>query len=137
MASAPAAAVTAEALPPPPGTFISSRGRNAPDRPLPRAVAIDTTAAIPQRLPEQVVRGPAIGGLIYVVLGTFSHVQYARVLQARLAELGAQIASDYDAPPDRAIVVRLGPFGTPAQADAALDRALRAGVSDASIEVGS
>jgi rare lipoprotein A len=137
VATAPSASVVAENLAPPPGVGTSARGRSAPGSQAPRAVAIGTTSAIPQRLPEQVSRGPASGGLLYVVAGSFSSPRYARILQARLAGLGAQVATDYSAPRDRAIIVRIGPFQTATEADAALGRALRAGVTDASIIVGS
>ncbi|MBV9538953.1 MAG: SPOR domain-containing protein [Acidisphaera sp.] len=138
LATAPAGAVAAEALAPPSGVTASARTRTAAALPTANAsVAVGTAAAVPLRLPEQVERGPSYGAApLYVVVGSFSRPQYARLLQARLAGLGAQIASDYSAPADRAIIVRLGPFASAAEADAALNRAVQSGVSEAAIVVG-
>ena len=135
IAAAPSVGVSAEPLAPPPG-IAAEHGRSAAGLPSAAAIAVSTAATVPLRLPEQVSREPARGGPLYVEVGTFSRPGYARILQSRLASLGAEIATDYGAPRDRAFVVRLGPFGSVGEADAALDRALHAGVTDASIVVG-
>jgi rare lipoprotein A len=136
IATAPPIGVTAETLPPPSGAAASARGRTAASLPTTAAVAVGTTNAVPLRLPEQITREPVQDGALYVTLGSFSRLQYARLLQSRLAGLGAEVATDYAAPRDRAFVVRLGPFATVGDADAALDRALRAGVTEVNIVVG-
>ena len=135
IAAAPSVGVAAESLAPPPG-IAAERGRSADALPSAAAVAVSTVAAVPLRLPEQVSREPARSGPLYVEVGTFSRPVYARILQSRLASLGAEIATDYAAPRDRAFTVRLGPFASVGEADAALDRAIAAGVTDASIVVG-
>jgi cell division protein FtsN len=86
-------------------------------------------------LPEQVSAGPASPGRLFIDADTFSQQQYARILAGRLSELGAEVVTDYAAPRDRAYLVRLGPFGSVAESDAALDRARRAGVLDGRIVV--
>jgi hypothetical protein len=50
-----------------------------------------------------------------------------------MATLGAEAVSNYFGPRDRAFLVRVGPLATVADADATLDRALRAGMADARI----
>ena len=135
LARAPTATVTAEALPPPPGTVASNRGRIAPSGLVQRPAESTAPTPVPLRLPEEVSQGPATGGLLYVDAGSFSRTEYARILQQRLASLGAQVTTSYDAPRDRAYAVRIGPFTAVPDADAALDRTLRAGVTDARIIV--
>ena len=136
IATAPAAAVTTESLPPPGGVASASHARTAATLPTSAAVAVDTSSAVPLRLPEQVTREPVRGGALYVTAGGFSRAEYARLMQRRLAGLGAEVATDYSAPRDRAFVLRLGPFASSAEADAAFERALHAGVTDPSIVVG-
>lgn len=130
--TAPTVAIASEALPPPSGVRqADARPVFVPPRPRPAADAI--AGAIPLRLPEMVARVPARPGGLFVEAGTFGGLQYAEMLRMRLASLGAQTTTSYDAPRDRAYRVRIGPLSSVAAADAMLDRTLRAGISDARI----
>ncbi len=135
LATAPAGDIKMESLAPP-GGATAGRARALPAAPRPVAAA-DAPAAppVPLRLPEQVFQGPAMPRRLFIDVGAFSQTQYARLLAARLAALGAEVVTDYNAPRDRAYQVRLGPFGGVAEADAALDRARAAGVTDGRIIV--
>ncbi len=136
LSAVPAAAVTSESLAPPPGTVASARGRQAPAAIAPHPAANDAAASdAPLRLPEDVTQGPMMDGRIYVDAGSFGRAEYARLLQARIAGLGAQVVTSYAAPRDRAFTVRIGPLAGVAAADAMLDRAIAAGVTDARIVV--
>jgi rare lipoprotein A len=132
-AAAPKGIVQAEQLAPLTGAQQSGQGRTAAA--LPKAAATITAAEaapIPLRLPEQVFRVPPRPGPLYVEAGTFGSLQYATILQARLAGLGAHTATRYDAPRDRAYRVIIGPL-TSAAADAMLDRAAALGIAGARI----
>jgi rare lipoprotein A len=135
VAAAPRGGVQAETLAPPPGARESSRIRTAATGPAPVVAALAAPVTVPERLPEQVAQTSASPGLLYVECGSFSSLHYARLMQGNLATLQPEISTDYNAPRDRAFRVRLGPARSPAEADALLDRALRAGVSDARIVV--
>jgi cell division protein FtsN len=138
VAVAPAGAVQSESLAPPTGIAQSTRGRTSPASPAPRvttAVDSSATAEIPLRLPETVTQVYVPPGRLMIDCGGFSSPQYANMLAARLYALGAQASARYDAPRDRAYVVRLGPFDNVAAADAMLARALQAGATDARIIV--
>jgi rare lipoprotein A len=130
VATAPAGAVGAEALPPPPGVKLAAT-REVRTGPVPRPAATTSqaAAAVPLRLPEQVYQVPPRGGLLFVELGTFSRLAAADVMRRRFAGLGAAAATSYDAPRDRAFSVRTGPYFDVPSADAALTRALAAGVA--------
>ena len=131
--AAPTTGVTAEALAPPPG--VGTRpGRSAVAQPTPAAEQGAVTT-VPLSLPERVAVGAPRPGSLYVEAGTFSRPDYARLLVARLAGQGAALSTSYTADRDEAYRVRIGPFVTVAQADAALDRARRAGVVGARIIV--
>ena len=134
VAPAPTTGVTAEALAPPPGV-VTRVGRTAETGSVFAPTADPTVAAVPLRLPEQVVVGPARPGSLYVEAGTFSRPDYARLLVARLAGQGATLSTSYAASRDEAYRVRVGPLYRAADADAALDRARRAGVVGARIVV--
>ena len=133
MAAAPTADVKSESLAPPPGAQQAAV-RALATGPQPQAAApVATGAPIPLRLPEQVWRvSPHPGGL-FIELGTFSRPEYALLLAQRMAALGAQATTDYDAPRDRAFRVRIGPLPNAAAADAVLTRCLQAGIADARI----
>ena len=134
--SAPVSTVQSETLAPPPGAAQSGRVRvAAAGPPVPVAMLVAAPVAVPLRLPEQVWQGPASPGSLYVECGSFARQQYASIMQQRLAGLGARLSTDYYAPRDAAFRVRIGPLRDVAAADAALDQALRAGVSDARIIV--
>jgi rare lipoprotein A len=135
VATAPTGDIKAESLAPPTGV-AAGRVRAAPDAPKPVAAASAlATPPVPARLPEQALQGPVESGRLFIDAGAFSQAQYARLLAGRLAGLGAEVTTDYAAPRDRAYQVRLGPFGSVAEADAALDRARGAGVTDGRIIV--
>jgi rare lipoprotein A len=135
LAAAPRGAVGQESLAPPDGV------RQVRPRPVPAIPTVGATPALasgntPSFVPSGVVEQEAPDpGRLFVQCGRFSALAYASVMQARLAGLGAHVAIDDSAPPDAAYQVRIGPFQSTAAADAALDRALRAGVSDARIVV--
>jgi rare lipoprotein A len=130
VATAPAAPVAAEPLPPPPGARAAGQLRVAPAAPRAPMVAFAATLAVPLRLPEQVTRVAPHPGALYVEAGAFGQLQYAELMQARLAALGAQTSTNYDAPRERAYRVRIGPYVTAAAADAMLDRAIHAGANE-------
>lgn len=132
---APRGAVESESLPPPPGARAAERVRTAPGGPAPPAAAPSVAMLVPLRLPEEVRQTAPRPGQLYVEAGRFARVQYATTMAARLAALGARVSTEYGGPADRPFRVRIGPLPTAAAADAALDRALRAGVSDARIVV--
>ncbi len=135
VATAPAGSINAETLAPPSGV-AQERPRQAASGPQVVAAAPQTPVApLPDRLPEQVSAGPASPGRLFIDADSFSQQQYARILAGRLSALGAEVVTDYAAPRDRAYLVRLGPFASVAESDAALDRARRAGVLDGRIVV--
>jgi rare lipoprotein A len=130
--AAPLGTVTAEDLPAP-GAPSAGRGRVAPVRVigepgLPGA----EPAPPPDRLPATAAQVAAQPGALWIDLGTFHTAVYAADRQRRLAGLGAHLER---AGHGRSTLyrVRAGPFATVPEADAALDRARRAGVSDATI----
>ena len=126
--AAPVGTVTAEALGPPGAAPSRGSARTLGEPGASPAVV----AAPPDHLPATAVQvAPEPGGL-WLDLGSFSGATYANAGRARLAGLGARVeregrgqATTYR--------VRAGPFATARAADAALDQARRAGVSDASI----
>ncbi len=136
VAVAPRGAVAEQSLAPPAGAVQSSRGHVAPAAPAVAAASASAApASVPLRLPEMVWQGAPSPGALYVECGTFARQEYAAIMQNALAGLGARVSTDYNAPRDAAWRVRIGPLRDTAEADAALDRALRAGVSDARIIV--
>jgi rare lipoprotein A len=136
VAAAPVDTVQAETLAPPAGAAPSGRGLVAAAGPVvPAAPATTAPAAAPARLPEQVWQTAPSPGALFVECGSFARPQYAAIMQRRLAALGARVSTDPAAPRDAAWRVRIGPLRDAAEADATLDRALAAGVSDARIIV--
>jgi len=135
VATAPRGNVATESLAPPAGAAQSGRVRVAAAEPSAPAAAAVVTEGVPLRLPEQVSQVPVSPGVLYVECGTFARREYAAIMAAGLAGLGARVSTDYSAPRDAAWRVRIGPLRDVAEADAALDRALHAGVSDARIIV--
>ncbi|MGI4950626.1 MAG: RlpA-like double-psi beta-barrel domain-containing protein [Janthinobacterium lividum] len=134
VAAAPRASVTAEALAPPSGVAQSSRGRNAGGPQAAMAEPTQTAETVPDRLPETVTRGPVAPGSLMIRAGSFGQMQYAARVEARLSRIGGRVVRVRDGRSDR-FEVQAGPFASVAAADAALDQALRAGVSDARISV--
>ncbi len=129
IALAPTSVVKAESLPPP-GSHLGPGaatvvGAQAPELAL---------SIVPERMPEIIHAVGASPGQLWLRAGSFTRFQYANRLAAKLAGLGGDVLRSRE---ERQAVfaVRAGPFATVAQADAALRRALAAGVVDARITV--
>jgi rare lipoprotein A len=127
IAAAPTAAVTAQALPPPGAAAQSG------------AVAVIGAApesrggpAVPDRMPEVIRSVPVSGGAYWLHAGTFGRFEYANRLAARLGGLGGDVVR-YREGRQEMYAVRAGPFRTIPEADAAVGRALAAGIPDATI----
>lgn len=133
VATAPTVAIAAEALPPPPGATQSGMVRALPASPHPQPAPAVITGPIPLRLPETLTQYPPRPGALYIEAGTFGGLQYAEILRRRLANLGAQTSTSYDAPRERVYRVRIGPLPSVAAADAMLARTIEAGINDARI----
>ena len=133
VAAAPRTGVVAEALPPPSGVGQSRRGRDgAVVQALSSAAADTADARVPDRLPEVAQRVAVAPVRLLIRAGSFGRMEYASRLQARLAGLGARIERVREGRSERYEVVA-GPFADVPAADAGLDRAVRAGVTDARI----
>ena len=130
--AAPIATVLAEDLPSLDGSAPPQK-HPGPVRTLGEPGARKAEPAFPpERLPATATQVAAQPGKLWIDLGEFHTASYAAQRRARLASLGARM--------DRAghgrsalYRVRAGPFATVPEADAALDQARRAGVSDAMI----
>ncbi len=111
----------------------------APHAGLPAAAPVSARAAAPEpppvplRLPETVTQVPPRPGTLYVEVARFARLEYANLLQMRIRSLGAEVATDYDAPRDRPYRVRIGPLPDVASADAVLARTIASGMTDARI----
>jgi rare lipoprotein A len=131
--TAPRESLQAETLAPPPGARAAAQvrqGRSA----MPLAAVTDSAASSmpPERLPETVAQGYARPGRLTIQASTFTardaaQRQAARLPGARVEPFGPGRRPEYR--------VRLGPYGSVAQADAALEMVRRSGVSDARILV--
>jgi rare lipoprotein A len=135
VATAPAGAVQAETLAPPPGAAQAAVARTAAPQPRPSGSADSVPAAVPLRLPEVVTATPVRPTTLTIDCGDFAELQYAELMRARLSQLGARTTTSYDAPRDRAYMVRIGPLPTVAAAEAMRRRAAAAGATDARIVV--
>jgi len=130
LAAAPTTDVQQELLPLPPG---AQAGQGHALTAKPALAALPSPASVPLRLPDTATRvAPRPGGL-YVEAAALGHLDYARMLRDRLASLGAQVSTSYDAPRELAYRVRIGPLPTVAAADAMLARVIRAGITGARI----
>lgn len=134
IATAPRETVQAESLAPPSGARVAERVRQAPQArgfaSMPEEAPSGSTA--PQRLPEAVVQGVARTGQLYIQASTFTAREAAQRQAARLPGARVEAFGPGRRPEYR---VRLGPFGSVAQADQGLEMARRSGVSDARILV--
>ena len=131
IATAPLGRVQQVALPPPPGIRQASGHRTPPAAPPPPAPA---KGAEPLRIDGIVAQGSPDPGRLWVRLNTFQSYQYAAIQRARVVGLSPHIQT---VSRGRTHVFRvvLGPFTRVTDADAALDRAIAAGVSDARIVI--
>jgi rare lipoprotein A len=133
VAAAPVGTVQREDLAPPPGAAQAARVRQA--APLPGAGLLrepgPAAAPPPARLPERVDRVPPAPGRLFVETATFSRRDLA---ERQAARIGARV--DAIGPRNsQTFRVRIGPLPDVATADAALERTLRSGVSEARILV--
>ena len=134
VAAAPLTAVTAESLAPPPGIAQSRRGRSAGSTTSATAGVAETSARVPDRLPDQVIQGPAAPGSIILRADEFGRVDYANREVAQLTGLSPRVERVRQGRSER-YRVTAGPFPTVTAADAALDQARRAGVIDSQLVV--
>lgn len=135
LAVVPLGDVATQPLPPPPGVRQAAHVRRAVTNPVAARNAAPDVAPVPLRLPEMVTRVAPHPGSLYVEIASFSHAEYAALLQGRLASIGAQVVLDYNAPRDASYRVRVGPLAGTAAADATLARVIAAGQGDARIVV--
>ncbi|MFH5926281.1 septal ring lytic transglycosylase RlpA family protein [Roseomonas xinghualingensis] len=130
--AAPTAAVQRETLAPIAGARQAERIREGRGPMVWTADMRPEQAAAPLVLPERVAQGPAMPGMLHVQGSSFTSRAAAQQQAARLGGARVESIGSPRAPEFR---VRIGPFVTPAEADRALDGALRAGVSEARIIV--
>jgi rare lipoprotein A len=132
VSAAPRGEVAEESLAPPPGIAASARGRVVAT-PVVR-VAETVAPEAPDRLPETVEQVAPRPGQLWLEAGRFGQISYANQVSARLSGLPVHVEREAGgrSPAFRVIA---GPFGSAAEADAALDRAVAAGVGDAEIVV--
>ncbi len=129
--AAPRVTVTAEALAAPRGVIQS---------PPTRAVSARSSAAskamldaVPDRLPGAVTQVAPAPGQLWIRAGEFGLRAYADQVSARLG--GVARVEVGQAGRGQVFRVRAGPYADVPAADSALDRAVRAGVTDARIVV--
>ncbi len=132
IAAAPTASVERESLAPIAGARQADRVREGRGPVIQAAAAGAERAAAPVVLPERVSQGPAMPGRLFVQGSSFTNRAAA---QRQAARLGGARVEAFGAARQQEWRVRLGPFATPAEADRALDGALRAGVSESRIIV--
>jgi rare lipoprotein A len=130
IAAAPVGAVSSASLAPPAG--VRQETGYAPLAVAAQPVA--PAAEMPDRVPEVVTQGPPQPGRLWVRLDTFQSYQYAAIEQARLVGLAPSIERIFDGRVE-SFRVMIGPLGSVAAADAAVDQAVRAGIVDARIVV--
>jgi rare lipoprotein A len=128
--AAPVGAVSAVALAPPPGVGQSSRGRLAPEMTSHSTLGSSRLDQVFERIPGQVTPNP---GQLWIRAGEFGLRRYADQVSGRLGGLAR--VETAQAGRDQVFRVRAGPYRDVAAADMALDRAVRAGLTDAHIVV--
>ena len=128
--AAPVGAVQRESLAPIEGARQASRLREGRG-PMVQAAAAEAGPAAPVTLPERVTQGPAMPGRLYVEGSRFTGRTAA---QRQAARLGGQVEA-VGSGRQVEYRVRLGPFGSPAEADRALAGAFQAGAAEARIVV--
>ncbi len=133
MTSAPRGDVETADLPPPTGAREGG-GHAALEAPPVTSQVAATGEAVPLRLPETLTREAVGSYQLWIKMGTFSRYEYANLQRSKVGQLGPRI-DELRNGRNRSFQVRLGPLGSPAQADAALDQVIGAGVTDARIVV--
>ncbi len=131
IAAAPVGTVQRETLAPPPGAQAAVRVREG--RPAP--VLVSNAAAAPPPsivLPMVAASVAARPGRLWVQAGTFTGRDAAQRQASRIGGARAEAFGSGRRPEFR---VRVGPLGSASEADAALTRVLRAGISEARIIV--
>jgi rare lipoprotein A len=123
ISAAPVVGVTAQSLGLP--------GSPAPAAPVAIQAAALAPAAPPLNLPAVATQTAPDPGRLYVRLSPFTKPWFAVSQAERLGAGPRQVSSDEAGE----YVARLGPFAITADAETALDRAIRAGVTDARIVV--
>jgi len=127
--TAPTTLVRAESLPPP-----GSAAKPGAATVIGAAAPEITGPLVPERMPEVLHAVAPEPGQLWLRAGSFARFQYANILAAKLAGLGGDVLRSREGR-QQVFAVRAGPFATVAEADAALRRALGAGVVDARITV--
>lgn len=130
--AAPKGGVQAESLAPPSGATSTSGRSAAPARAV---LSVSQPGAALEKVDGSVRQVSPHFATLAVECGSFGKPEYGDILRARLAQYGARLETDYNAPRDRAYFVRVGHFNTAAEADAILDRLLRAGIAGAHVVV--
>lgn len=128
--AAPVGAVSAVALAPPPGIGQSSQGRVAPGMASQGTPGSSQIVLAFEPTPGQVTPNP---GQLWIRAGEFGLRRYASQVAARLG--GPANVESVRAGRGQVFRVRAGPYRDVATADMALDRAVRAGLTDAHIVV--
>jgi len=131
VATAPAAAVQAEPLALPTGAAQSSRVRRALSLTLPQPTGPAPSVTVPARLPDTVLQTLPEPGKLFIRSSDFGRDDYAQSLAGRIGGTVERIRGGRT----DTYRVRAGPYPTVPDADAALDRAHLAGVSDARIVI--
>jgi rare lipoprotein A len=134
IAAAPRGEVAAADLPPPPGIGQSRGAAVVRGAGGPSSAGPAPAVTVPLRLPETVTQVPPAPGLLYVRLDAFSRYDYAARERALVPGLPGTIERARTGRSE-SFRVRLGPFASIPEADAALAQVLRAGVPDARIVV--
>jgi len=136
IATAPREQVAEATLAPPPGVGAGmSSSPNAaakanpatpmPERKLPK---------VPLRLPETVTQGTAMPGSLWILVNTFHTASAATAQQNALADFGARVVRSLRNG-EETDQVMIGPIGSIPEADALLERVIKAGAVDARIVV--
>ena len=133
IAAAPVQSVRAETLAPPPGVSASARGRTAPAGVQVATAPVTAAPTVPDRLPDTFTQAMANPGQLFIRASEFGRRDYAEAERRKLP--GPALVEQVREPRQDRFRVRAGPFATVAEADAALQQALAAGVADARIVV--
>ncbi len=130
-ARVPRADVRAEPLPLPAGAAQSSRIRQAVSLTRPQPTGPAPLVTVSARLPDTVLQTLPEPGQLFIRSSEFSRADYAQRSAVRLGGTVERVRGGRT----YTYRVRAGPYATVPEADAALDRARLAGVSDARIVV--